>query len=45
MNRRVFVLRVVIDTGLVVVLLWLLSLFIVASPFPFGRGPGPDRHA
>ena len=36
MNRRVFVLRVVIDTALVVVLLWLLSLFTVASPFPFG---------
>ena len=38
MNRRLFVLRVVIDTLLVAFLLWFLSLFTVASPFPFGAG-------
>ncbi len=38
MNRRLFVLRVVIDTLLVAFLLWFLSLFTVASPFPFGTG-------
>ena len=41
MNRRLFVLRVIIDTGLVAFLLWLLSLFKVAAPFPFGSGEAP----
>jgi ubiquinone biosynthesis protein len=41
MNRRLFVLRVLIDTVLVAFLLWLLSLFDVASPFPFGSTQTP----
>lgn len=41
MNRRVFVLRVVIDTILVAFLLWFLSLFKVPSPFPFGSAQVP----
>ena len=41
MNRRLFVLRVVIDTLLVAFLLWFLSLFTVASPFPFGAAEVP----
>ena len=41
MNRRLFVLRVVIDTILVAFLLWFLSLFEVNSPFPFGTTTVP----
>ncbi len=41
MNRRLFVLRVVIDTILVAFLLWFLSLFQVNSPFPFGTTTVP----
>ena len=41
MNRRVFVLRVLIDTVLVAFLLWFMSLFTVAAPFPFGPGTAP----
>ncbi len=41
MNRRLFVLRVLIDSVLVAFLLWLLSLFDVPSPFPFGTTQSP----
>ncbi len=41
MNRRLFVLRVAIDTLLIAFLIWFLSLFTVASPFPFGASVVP----
>ncbi|HEY8167587.1 MAG TPA: AarF/UbiB family protein [Candidatus Limnocylindrales bacterium] len=41
MHRRRFVLRVLVDTLLVAVLLWFLSLFTVNNPFPFGTAQVP----